>query len=68
MLGLYFLDGKIYAMAGEYAFSVTITKRKVRRAFAMELLEAGWGHKKIAKAIGISVRTLQRIKRSLYDE
>lgn len=48
-----------------YGISVVLTKRKVRTILAINLIQAGWSDRKVAKAVGISERTANRIRKRI---
>ena len=59
--------GTVLRMTKEFPYSLKITKLKVRRLLAMDLLRAGWCNKCVAAVTGLSLRTIQRYKRKLDE-
>ena len=57
----------VMRMTQEFPFSITISKLKVKRLLAMDLLKAGWCAKCVAAVTGLSIRTIQRYKRKLDE-
>lgn len=59
--------GTVLRMTKEFPYSLKITKLKVQRLLAMDLLRAGWCNKCVAAVTGLSLRTIQRYKRKLDE-
>lgn len=55
----------VMRMTQEFPFSIKISKLKVQRVLAMDLLKAGWCAKCVATVTGLSLRTIQRYQRKL---
>ncbi len=65
---LNFLDPiTAFNISEEISLKLEVSPYKIKTIIAIELIKAGWGKQKIALALDISDRTVDRIKQRLKD-